>query len=391
MAEFRTLDLGQVIQTAEAIKGMKRQENTDKLRDLYIGGQIEGQKRDQQTAVAQQAAQAQQLDWKRVGSAAASVEASTSPKSFAAQQFPQFVQEWEQEHGAGTWEQLNDDQVRQLAAGYKAHALAQLGEMPKVPDAENFGQPQEIVQDGKPIVAQFGNRGTIRPIEGGAPYNKPRGPGMSVNLPDGTSVTMGGDGVPDYGGVGLTKPNQTKIQEAFVNAQANAYALREQMAKYRPEFSQLSGRLKAGAAGLKDFVGMENAPQQQQFLSDFTTWKADTARLLSSYLNQLSGAAISPHEETRLKAGFPNSDDGPTEYQAKAQATMRSFALAQARAAYLLSNPSQSLDSVSLDNMSGIIVDEANKLAAAMQKGGMDEAQAKQRAIADTRARYGMQ
>jgi hypothetical protein len=137
-------------------------------------------------------------------------------------------------------------------------------------------------------------------------------------------------------------------------------------------------------------AGMDMAPQQQQYLSDFSSWKADTARLLSQYLNQLSGAAISPTEEARLKSGFPNADDGPTVYRAKAESTMRNFALVQARAAYLLSKPGVKMDSISLEGMSNIIAMEANKLAKSLERGGMDAESAKQKAILDTRARFGL-
>jgi hypothetical protein len=41
MAEFRTFDLGRVLQTSEAIKGMRRQAETDKLRDAYMGVQMQ--------------------------------------------------------------------------------------------------------------------------------------------------------------------------------------------------------------------------------------------------------------------------------------------------------------------------------------------------------------
>lgn len=378
MADYQNLDIGRVMQTAEAIKGMRREGENDRIRNLYMGEQVEQMRSSRYKAADQAKIDAINADWKSVASAAASVEAAANPKAFAEQNFPQFIQQWDGEHGQGAWAELDDNTVRQLASGYKAHAMSRLGEMPAA-------QKNEAYTLG-PGQKRFGANGEV--ISEVAP--NPRGNGISLTTPDGTEVQIGGDGVPNYGGSPMSKPTRTKLEEVFTNSQANAYALREQLSKYRPEFSTVGGKLKAGVAAAKEQVGMENAPQQQQFLSDFTSWKADTARLLSSYLNQLSGAAISPAEETRLKAGFPNSDDGPTQYQAKAQSTMRSFALAQARAAYLLSNPAQSLDSVSLDGMSHIITDEANRLAAALKTGGMDEARAKQEAIAKTRARYGM-
>lgn len=310
---------------------------------------------------------------------------SPTPKAFIEQNFPEIAQ------AAGDkWRLSGDEEVKRELEGVRARFGSAAGIGPPKID-QKFSIPQEYVgPDGKPGVFQIGPDGQPRQVQGISPYNRPKGAGISMTMPDGTEVQIGGDGVPNYGGVGLTKPNQTKMQEAFLNAQGNAYALREQMAKYRDEFSTLGGRAKAGIAAGKEFIGMENAPQQTQYLADYTSWKADTLSLLSQYLNQLSGAAISPHEEVRLKGGFPNADDGPTQYKAKAEATMRRFALVQARTAYLLSNPAQSLDSVSLDGMSNIIAMEANKLAKALEKGGMDRAQAEEQAKIKTRQRFGM-
>lgn len=394
MPEFNTFDLGRVMQTAEAIKGMRREAESSKLRDAYMGvqtknaeqaGVIAGDenRRAQETHSGQQSA----LNAKRVYHVASAIAASDDPLGAIQQLAPDLVADFEKHHGAGSFAQMTPEQAKQMATQMRQQSAAMAGIQPK------YGTPQTGQQNGEDVFFQIDENdpnAAPRVLPGVAPRPQKGSNGISMTMPDGTEVQIGGDGVPKYGGVGLTKPNQSKLQDAFINAQGNAYALREQLAKYKPEFSTLSGRAKAGIAAGKEMIGMENAPQQQQFLADFTSWKADTASLLSAYLNQLSGAAISPHEEVRLKAGFPSADDGPTEYQAKAQATMRRFSLAQARAAYLLSNPAQSMDSVSLDKMSGIIVGEANRLSESLQKGGMDAEAAKQKALGDTRARYGL-
>lgn len=296
-----------------------------------------------------------------------------APKAFIEQNYPEIAQ-----LVGAEWATADDARVKQEMQNVLGKYGPQAGVGPAIPktlEPFTLGQGQKRFNpDGTEIAA-------VEPKKSN---------GISMTMPDGTEVQIGGDGVPNYGGVPITKPNQTKLQDAFINAQGNSYALREQLAKYRDEFSTLSGRAKAGIAAGKELIGMENAPQQQQFLNDFTSWKADTASLLSQYLNQLSGAAISPTEETRLKGGFPSADDSPTQYKAKAEATMRRFALVQARTAYLLSNPAQALDSVSLDGMSNIIAVEANKLAKALEKGGMAADQAQQQAILKTRQRFGM-
>lgn len=383
MAEFKTFDLGRVLQTAEAIKGMRREEENDRIRNLYMGQQIDTMKANDAAGQADRAAKAKAIEAQRVYHVADAVFRSDDPLAAIQNLAPDFVEEFEQSRGAGSFAQMQPDQARQLFGQMRERAMIAAGIQPK------YSNPEPGQQNGQDVFFQTDEQGNPRVVPGIAPRPQ-KNSGISFTSPDGTTVQIGGDGVPQYGGVGLTKPNQNKIQEAFINAQGNAYALREQLAKYRPEFSTFAGKAKAGIANAKEMVGLENAPQQQQFLSDFTSWKSDTSRLLSQYLNQLSGAAISPAEEARLKSGFPNADDGPTEYQAKAQSTMRNFALVQARAAYLLSNPAQALDSVSLESMSNIIAGEANRLAQSFERGGMAPEQAKAEAIKRTRARFGL-
>lgn len=394
MPEFRTASLGNILQTAETIKGMRRQAETDKLRDAYLG--VQTQNAQQQGQIAQNEemraqgvydAKRKAIEAQRVYHVSSAIVASDDPIGAIKQLAPDLVQEFEQAHGPGSFAKMSPEQAKQMAMQMRQQSALVAGITPK------YGSPQTGQQNGQDVFFQVDENDPYaqpRVISGIQPRPQKKGTGLAVTLPDGTSVQMGEDGVPNYPGVGLSKPNANKLQEAFINAQGNAYALREQLAKYKPEFSTYGGQAKAAIAGTKEKLGMENAAQQTQFLNDFTSWKADTARLLSSYLNQLSGAAISPHEEARLKAGFPNAEDGPTQYKAKAEATMRSFALAQARAAYLLSNPSQSLDSVSLESMSNIIAGEANRLAKSYQQGGMEAKAAEERAIAETRTRFGM-
>src|SRR5688500_738519 len=46
MADFQPFNLGQVLQTAEAIKAARSQSTTDRLREQYLGEQIQGMRDD---------------------------------------------------------------------------------------------------------------------------------------------------------------------------------------------------------------------------------------------------------------------------------------------------------------------------------------------------------
>lgn len=54
MAEFQNLDLGRILQTAEAIKGMKREGENDRVRNLYMGEQMANARQAGQIAASQE-------------------------------------------------------------------------------------------------------------------------------------------------------------------------------------------------------------------------------------------------------------------------------------------------------------------------------------------------
>jgi len=79
-------------------------------------------------AVAQRKQQAEQ-----VVASADYVLQSKAPKTLAEMQFPQFKQDYDAHHGDGSWDQLSDDDVRQMAEGLKAHFGSMAGIEPPQP------------------------------------------------------------------------------------------------------------------------------------------------------------------------------------------------------------------------------------------------------------------
>jgi hypothetical protein len=93
---FETFDLGRVIQTAEAIKGMKREEENDRIRNQYMGVQMKNAEQAGQIAGAQEArtatqfSQEQQIQGTRMLNVAA--KSVAADPSTAAQWLPQLKQ-----------------------------------------------------------------------------------------------------------------------------------------------------------------------------------------------------------------------------------------------------------------------------------------------------------
>ncbi len=129
MADFRPFDLGQVIQTAETIKGMRRQENTDRLRDVFLGEQIQNAQLQREHASAQaqraetQFSQEQQIENTKLMNAAAS-EVAVNPAA-AERWMPQL-----QKAGVISpnidWRQIPPDQLQAAAKELQASTGAAL-------------------------------------------------------------------------------------------------------------------------------------------------------------------------------------------------------------------------------------------------------------------------
>lgn len=153
---FETFDLGRVLQTAEAIKGIRRQGENDKLRNAYMGQQMTLQKQEADTATASREAKNHYL-------AAQAIEASADPIAAAKQLAPEMIAAFDKEHGPGTFDQLPPDIVKQIAAMGKEKAAAMAGinlqpsadskytaEQRLIGDTQNFGQQVQLagVQHG---------------------------------------------------------------------------------------------------------------------------------------------------------------------------------------------------------------------------------------------------
>lgn len=124
-----TFDLGNIYRNVEAIKGMQRQSATDALQQKYLGIQTEAatQQLQQNKTNAAQTQQAMQSKRVYAGSQAI-LNDSQDPKGTAEALFPDFVKDFDTQHGQGAWAQISPDQVKQLAAHLRDKAGMDLGQ-----------------------------------------------------------------------------------------------------------------------------------------------------------------------------------------------------------------------------------------------------------------------
>lgn len=153
---FETFDLGRIMQTAEAIKGMKRQAETDKLRDAYLQTQTTGAQQAQQY----QAAQMDAATARQHFLANQAIETAQDPVAAAMQFAPENITDFDAAHGQGAFSRLSPEQVKQIAgfAKQKAAAAAGINLQPdanvtaqqgfaREMDTTNFGQQQQLAKE----------------------------------------------------------------------------------------------------------------------------------------------------------------------------------------------------------------------------------------------------
>lgn len=245
---------------------------------------------------------------------------------------------------------------------------------------------REILQEFNPKTGQWEDR------EAAARW-QPDKPGLSVTLPDGTVISQGSP--PGVGAGDLTAPIKTKLQESIVGATDELDRLNSIGAGFEPKFLQLPGKVKAMALKIKDLSGGalgDLSEGEKKFLTDYSTFAADAAKNLSSILNRLSGAAISPAEAERLKKGIPNDQDSPTQFQAKYKAAVKDVTRSIMRANWALT---QGIGVKSTENLSKMMplsaidqVYETRANAIWQEMGGTPEAKAK--AVAQANQEFGL-
>lgn len=147
MAEFNTFDLGRVIQTAEAIKGLRRQESDDMLKRQYLQTQLAG-------AQQQQAQQAETFDAEKQTREArqrylqlTTILRSADPIGTAKMYAPELIQTFDAQHGTGSFEGLSSDQAKQLLSGQQSMAAARAGIQRKIKYIDSGGQQVPIDED----------------------------------------------------------------------------------------------------------------------------------------------------------------------------------------------------------------------------------------------------
>lgn len=393
MADFQPYNLGQVLQTAEAIKASRAQSTTDRLREQYLGEQIQGmraertrQERADQIVIGKEKAQ-------QIVAKAGQILQAQNPKNYVEQFEPDLVTNL-QNNGVD-WATVDDDRVRQMVTAMQNRANQELGVAPI--QSQEVGGATVLTQGGQfknafktgaagqePNEYRLYERARTDPAF--AQFLRERkGQGLSVTLPDGTSISEGGAQP-----FALPKPTQNKLGEDYTNALAGMQRLQGIVASVKPEYLTWAGQAKGTWQGVKAKAGMNLAPEERQNLQGYQTWRSDTLNNLNLYIKEVTGAAMSEAEAKRIQSVMPSTDDDPVSFQSKLDSAMKRLSLVAARSGYLLANPAVSMGEVSLERMQVIVSDRANALYTGYLQQGMGEREARQQAIAEAANQFGI-
>lgn len=219
-----------------------------------------------------------------------------------------------------------------------------------------FTAPQAPKAQFEDVLDANGNVIAQRNLETGRVTSDPRNPGLvtperlqqlmdlrAAGKPQ-TSVTVGGDTV------NLTTGARTEVQKDTLATQDFIARLDTIAAGFKPEFLTLEGQIGQGINAFRErnleSLGVgELSEEQRTSLREYTTFRRNTTNNLSRFVQELSGAAVTPQEAERLSASLPTIDDSPTEFQAKLNASIMEANRALARFNFALKNGLDPLNS----------------------------------------------
>lgn len=140
---FEPFDLGRVIQTAEAIKGMRRASTTDALREQYLGEQIQGMRADRERQTRADEVTLGKEKAKQVYTTMQYASQSPNPKNFLESQVPDLVKNL-QTNGVD-WAAVDDNGAMEMIRGIMAKAGAEAGIDPgNLSDREKLTMQSDI-------------------------------------------------------------------------------------------------------------------------------------------------------------------------------------------------------------------------------------------------------
>lgn len=200
------------------------------------------------------------------------------------------------------------------------------------------------------------------------------------NPRDKNGITIAPDGTVQIGGTpGLQRGTSRDLEDRMVSSGTLLSGLSQIEASFKPEYLELGTKIREGIARGADYIG-QASPEQKELIGEFQTFQRRTLDNLTSRLNELSGAAVTPQEYERIKGTMPAMEDSPTQFQAKMLDAIKMQKMALARYNYVLNSGDlagrKPWEVVSLSDMPKVINDRGAEIEQQMQ--GQDPAEIRQ-------------
>jgi hypothetical protein len=319
---FETFDLGRVFAAGEQIKGMRRQATTDTLRDRYLSTQIQGAEQGQQHAKNQEVRtqgaydqEKQALEARTHYYKARAVRNAPNPLAAAKELAPEMVQAFEAQHGAGSFDQLPPETIKQIAqmGEEKSAALAGIntGPDPNVEAQQQFAREQGETQFGRQKqlgriehgydLEKIGATAKVKPNTNFRPLT-PEEVAQS-GLPPGTSAQVDETtGKIDVLSKRDTTATLNQKDATTAKMKLNTVSLaRQQLNNIRKRFEPLKGSFSAGA------FGQGKTPSEPGRAFDRSV---DQMRSTLTALTRVPGVGAMSDYETKLdQAKFPTREE----------------------------------------------------------------------------------
>lgn len=179
-----------------------------------------------------------------------------------------------------------------------------------------------------------------------------------ITHPDGTVETIiGGQG----GGGALDKTARNTVQGKQIDTAELGSRISSIMGQFKPEYQTLGTKFGNSMRSWKAFVSPASlSPQDKKSLGDYAAYRSNAFGNLSRYLNEISGAAITPQEYERLTKVMPDpgtsmfNGDDPVTFKSKMDIIATETQKALARYQFYLSSPEgipANLDQIPLTNV----------------------------------------
>lgn len=137
----------------------------------------------------------------------------------------------------------------------------------------------------------------------------------------------------------IGKETRNKIDDQELKAVNGLGRMRQIVSGFKPGYLTYEEKAKQyGISWLDSFETLRNklSPEDLQKHAEYIAWQRDAFENLTETIRDATGAAMGVQEEKRIRKGAPDPEkDGPTQFMAKAEGTMRALELSMARTQYL--------------------------------------------------------